>query len=143
MKGRSLCINIVLCAMLVVGLIGCSKQVRHSTFVSESIKAIDVPKIKYRLLKADATGESSGFRLIWIPFLSPTESGAKLDMLNQLRAEGIETAGKNIAFMNATADREMRGLLGLIGFPAVVLKADVIEVLERTDIPSTSPTADQ
>lgn len=104
---------------------------RQSSFVTESLKPVELAQVKYRVLKAGAVGESSGFKLIWIPFVTPTEGAAKLDMLAQLKKEGIDTAGKNIGFANATYDREMRGLLGLIGFPAIVLTADVIEVLER------------
>lgn len=116
--------------LLLIGLIGCGSK-RQGSFVAESMKPADLLNVKYRVLKAGAVGESSGFRLIWIPFVSPTEGAAKLDMLAQLKKQGIDVSGKNIGYANATQDREMRGLLGLIGFPAIVLVADVIEILGR------------
>jgi hypothetical protein len=117
----------VLCVVFLLGLIGCGT--RQSSFVAQSIKPVELTTVKYRVLKTGAVGESSGFKLIWIPFVSPTEGAAKLDMLANLKKNGIDTTGKNIGFINATSDREMRGLLGLIGFPAIVLVADVIEIL--------------
>ena len=130
MKHRGMYVGALICAVFMFTLIGCGKGQYRSAFVAESITPIELTKVKYRTLKTGAVGESSGFKLIWIPFLSPTEGAAKLDMLNSVNKEGIQTAGKNIGFTNATYDREMRGLLGLIGFPAIVLRADVIEVLE-------------
>jgi len=126
------------CALLVFGLIGCAKKV-NSSFVQESIKPVELTQLNYRVLKAGAVGESSGFKLIWIPFVSPTEGDAKLDMLARLNKEGIQTAGKNIAFTNTTHNREMRGLFGLIGFPAIVLVSDVIEVQGRQTPVGSAP----
>lgn len=130
MKSRSRYICGMLSVLLLIGLIGCGSK-RQGAFVAESMKPTDLLNVKYRALKAGAVGESSGFRLIWIPFVSPTEGAAKLDMLAQLKKQGIDVSGKNIGYANATQDREMRGLLGLIGFPAIVLVADVIEILGR------------
>ncbi|MGQ0693988.1 MAG: hypothetical protein ACT4OL_00245 [Nitrospiraceae bacterium] len=138
MKNRTIYVRAVLCALLLLSLIGCGRQYQ-SSFAAESIKPVDLAKVKYRVLKTGAVGESSGFKLIWIPLVSPTEGEAKLDMLARLNKEGIQTAGKNIGFTNATYNREMRGLFGLIGAPAVVLTADVVEILERQAPAEGSP----
>ncbi|MDH5641179.1 MAG: hypothetical protein OEY28_07785 [Nitrospira sp.] len=139
MKHRGMYVSALVCAVFMLALIGCGVK-KQSAFIQDSFKPTELTKINYRVLKAGAVGESSGFKLVWIPFVSPTEGTAKLDMLNSLNKEGIQTAGKNIGFANATYDREMRGLLGLIGFPAIVLRADVIEVLgEQQPTEESSP----
>ena len=112
---------------LLVGISCASKG--PSTFVEQSFKPVELSKMNYRVLKGGAVGEDTGFKLIWISFVSPVEGEAKRDMLARLKQEGIDTAGKNIGFANATYSRVGRGLFGLIGFPTIVPQADVIEVL--------------
>jgi hypothetical protein len=128
-------ISIALVFLLVMGgLVGCARP-SHSSFADQAVKPLDLVKLKYRTLKAGAVGESVGFKLVWIPFVSPTESAAKLDMLARLKKEGIDIAGKNIGFANATADRSGVGLFGLIGAPTITLTADVIEILGEASPP--------
>lgn len=86
-------------------------------------------KVKYRVLKTAAVGEDTGCKWLWIPYVSPSEADAKADMMQRLTMEGISTAGKNIAYMNATSDRGGFGFIGLIGAPSIKLTADVIELL--------------
>ena len=142
MKNRRFVVSSVLCAILVMGAIGCTTKY-HSSFADQSVKPVDLAKLKYRMLKAGAVGESTGFKFIWIPFASPTDGAAKRDMLDRLRKEGIETTGKNIAFTNVTADKGGVGFIGLIGAPAITLTADVIEILDmqlpQEMAPSTQP----
>lgn len=121
------------------GLIGCKAY--HSTFVAQAVKPVELSNMKYRMLKAGAVGESTGFKFIWIPFASPSDAEAKRDMLDRLRKEGIETTGKNIAFTNATADKGGFGFIGLIGAPTITLTADVIEVLGGQSSAETAPSA--
>src|SRR5215831_12813593 len=94
----------LVCLLAVGGMVSCGSTYQ-SGFVSQAIKPVDLAKIKYRTLKSGAVGESTGFKFIWIPFASPSEADAKSDMLARLQKEGISTAGKNIAFSNATADK--------------------------------------
>jgi hypothetical protein len=97
-------------------------------------------KLKYKTLKTGAVGVSHGFKFLWIPFASPSEADAKQDMLEQLQKEGINTAGKNIGFANATSDRGGFGFIGLIGTPKITLSADVIEILgEAPAAPVSTP----
>jgi len=120
--------TILICIIFSVTFIGCGKK-GYSKFVEESIKPAELAQLNYRVLKSGAEGTDTGFKLIWIPFVSPTESAAKLDLLARLKEEGIDVSGKNIAFSNATYDRAGVGLFGLIGAPTITLVADVIEVL--------------
>ena len=134
MKNRRFVASSVLCAILVVGAIGCTAR-HHSSFADQSVKPVDLVKLKYRMLKAGAMGESTGFKFIWIPFASPTDAEAKRDMLDRLKKEGIDITGKNIAFTNATADKGGFGFIGLIGAPTITLTADVIEILGEAPPP--------
>jgi hypothetical protein len=144
MKGGSMKHAKIIPTLLVVllvlgGMVGC-RNFHHSIFADQSVKAVDLVKLKYRTLKVGAVGESHGFKLLWIPFASPTEWEAKRDMLDRLKKEGIETTGKNIAFTNATADRGGFGLIGLIGAPVITLTADVIEILGEQTPSAPSPS---
>ncbi len=98
--------------------IGCS-QPYHSTFADQSMRPVDLARVKYRMLKVGAVGESTGFKFLWIPFASPTDGDAKRDMLDRLKKEGIDTTGRNISFANATADKGGFGFIGLIGAPTI------------------------
>lgn len=118
----------MLTVVLLTALVGC-KSHSVSAFTAQAVKPTDLMKVKYRVLKAAAAGKDTGFKLLWIPFVSPSEADAKADMMQRLTNEGISTAGKNIAFMNATSDRGGFGFIGLIGAPSIKLTADVIELL--------------
>jgi hypothetical protein len=125
------------------GVIGC-KSTYHSSFADQAVKPVDLVKLNYRILKAGAVGDSTGFTFIWIPFASPSDREAKKDMLDRLRKEGIETNGKSIGFTNVTADKGGFGIIGIIGAPTITLTADVIEILsgqQPQQIPSPAQPA--
>jgi hypothetical protein len=127
------------------GAMGC-EATYHSGFAAQAMKPSDLAQVKYRMLKPGAMGESTGFKFLWIPFASPTESEAKRDMLDRLRKEGVETTGKNIGFSNATADKGGFGIIGIIGAPTITLTADVVEILgaqpsKENGSPSGQPTS--
>ena len=122
--------TILLCIIFSATFIGCGKRA-SSKFIEDSFKPRELLKLDYRVLKSGAEGTDTGFKLVWIPLVSPTESAAKLDLLARLKDEGIDTTGKNIAFSNATYDRAGNGLFGIIGAPTITLVADVIEILPQ------------
>ena len=128
MKTSRIIAGFLVSLIIYSGTIGC-EATYHSSFAAQSMKPSELAQVKYRMLKPGAMGESTGFKLLWIPISSPTESEAKRDMLDRLRKEGVETKGKNIGFANATADKGGWGFIGLIGAPAITLTADVVEVL--------------
>ncbi len=128
MKQRPVLSAILALSIGITGLVGCSSNF-HSTFVDQAVKPVDLSKVKYRMIRVGAVGESTGFKFLWIPFASPSEADAKRDMLDRLRVEGINVTGKNIAYTNATADKGGFGFIGLIGAPSITLTADVIEML--------------
>lgn len=130
--------TVVLIGLLAMAVVGC-RSTYQSAFADQAIRPNQLAKIHYKTLKSGAIGESTGFKFLWIPFVSPSEADAKHDMLERLQKEGITTAGKNIGFANATADRGGFGFIGLIGTPTITLSADVIEILGEGSPAANSP----
>lgn len=139
MRRSRLMVTGMLGVVLLVAMVGC-KSNGVSGFTSQAVKPTDLMKVKYRVLKTAAVGKDTGFKLLWIPFVSPSEADAKADMLEGLTKEGISTAGKNIAFTNATSDRGGFGFIGLIGAPSIKLTADVIELLGEAPPSAGAPS---
>lgn len=135
MRPSWLVVSGILFVVLALGPIGCKTQF-VSSFAAQAVKPTDLIKIKHRVLKAGARGTDTGFKLLWIPFISPSEADAKADMLERLNKEGINTAGRNIVFSNVTADKGGFGFIGLIGAPSIKLSADVIELLGEESPPA-------
>lgn len=135
MRRSWLVVSGILFVVLAIGPIGCKKQF-VSSFAAQAVKPTDLVKVKHRVLKTGAVGTDTGFKLLWIPFVSPSEADAKADMLERLNKEGISTAGKNIVFSNVTADRGGFGFIGIIGAPSIKLGADVIEILGEESSPA-------
>lgn len=125
----------ILGVMLLTASVGCKGHF-VSSFTAQAVKPTDLMNVKYRVLKTAAVGKDTGFKLLWIPFVSPSEADAKADMMQRLTMEGISTAGKNIAFTNATSDRGGFGFIGIIGAPSIKLTADIIELLGDAPVPA-------
>ena len=139
MKRSWLMVTGLLCVALLTVSVGC-KSHGASAFTAQAVKPTDLLNVKYRVLKTTAVGTDTGFKLLWIPFVSPSEADAKADMLQRLTMEGISTAGKNIAFTNATSDRRGIGFICLIAVPRIKLTADVIELLGEAPPPAGAPS---
>jgi hypothetical protein len=135
MRRRWLIVTGMLSVVLLTASVGCKTQF-VSAFTAQAVKPTDLINVKYRVLKTAAVGKDTGFKLLWIPFASPSEADAKADMMERLTMEGISTAGKNIAFTNATSDRGGFGFIGIIGAPSIKLTADIIELLGDAPVPA-------
>ncbi len=98
MKNNRIVLTTFVVLLVIGGLLSC-RSTYHSSFVDQAVKPVDLVKVKYRMLKVGAVGESTGFKLLYI------------------------------AFTNATADKGGIGFIGLIGAPSITLTADVIEIL--------------
>ena len=129
----------VLLSTLTITLSGCAIPGRTSFAVS-SLSMATLSKNNYRVIKADVTGESTGFYFLFIPFVWPTVSEAKHDLYDKLYAQGIVLEGRAIALTNTTEDRGGYHFL-LFGIPKVKLTADVIEFIpgSGTDSPNEIP----
>lgn len=88
---------------------------------------VSLTKKNYRLIKAGACGESTGFRLFGvIPFASPSYADAKRRLYDSV---DIQLEGKAIALVNQTEDHSLLYLI-LFSIPKLTLTADIIEYLE-------------
>ena len=82
----------------------------------------------YKLIKAGAVGESSGFRLLGIiPFASPTYAEAKAALYKSV---GEPLTGRSVALANQTEDRSSTYLI-LFSVPKVTITADVVEFTDK------------
>lgn len=86
----------------------------------------------YKVIRAGATGQSYGFRLLGIlPITSPTYATAKQTLYQSV---GEPLTGRAVALANQTEDRSSLYLI-LFSIPKVTITADVIEF---TDSSATS-----
>lgn len=82
----------------------------------------------YKVIKAGATGQSSGFKLLGIiPLASPNYGEAK-DAL--YKSVGEPLTGRSVALANQTEDRSSVYLL-LFSVPKVTITADVVEFTDK------------
>jgi hypothetical protein len=78
----------------------------------------------YKVIKAGAVGESTGFDLLGlIPIVPPTAAEAKVTLYRDV---GEELKGRSIALANQTEDRSYLYLI-LFGIPKITITADVVE----------------
>ena len=112
---------IILCGM--ASLVGCSSV---GTFPHASGTSVDLTKKNYRVVKANVTGESTGFALLGlIPIVSPTYT----DAMSNLSAHGGIQEGKAQALVNVTQDRSTIYLI-LFSIPKLTVRADIVEFLD-------------
>ena len=82
----------------------------------------------YKLIKAGAKGQSSGFRLLGIiPFASPNYADAKASLYQSV---GEPLTGRSVALANQTEDRSSLYLI-LFSIPKVTITADVVEFTDK------------
>jgi hypothetical protein len=120
-------INQLALSLLAVSLLlaGCSST---GTMSPPSATGVQLTGRNYKVLKAEAVGESRGFRLLGlIPFSSPTYSSARKKLYDSV---GESLNGRAIALANQTEDRSFMYLI-LFSVPKLTLTADVIEFTDR------------
>jgi len=89
----------------------------------------------YKIIKTGASGQSSGFRFLGIiPIVSPTHSGAKASLYQEI---GIPLTGRSVALANETEDRSSLYLI-LFSIPKITVTADVVEFI---DVPGGAGTS--
>ena len=78
----------------------------------------------YKVLKAGARGESSGFYLLgFIPILSPNYADAKASLY---RSVGESLEGRSVALANQTQDSSTLYVI-LFSIPKITITADIVE----------------
>jgi len=93
------------------------------TFPTGLDTSVDLSKANYEVVKQNARGESSGFKLLGIiPFSSPSYADA-MDRLYD--DSGVPEAGGAHALANVTKDSSSTYLI-LFSIPKLTVRADVI-----------------
>jgi len=86
----------------------------------------DLTKKNFRMIRANARGEDTGFYLLGlIPFSSPTYADAMRSLY-----EGVEMEGKATALANVSQDKSTVYLI-LFSIPKITVTADIIEFLDE------------
>ncbi len=122
-KKRILAKLYLLFGILAIVAVGCTSV---GTFPHTTGTQVDLSKGNYRIVKANAIGESSGFSLLgFIPFKSPRYTAA---MSNLYEKAGLEE-GKAQALVNVTQERSTMYLV-LFSIPKLTVRADVVEFID-------------
>lgn len=101
---------------------GCAGQgeLRGQTTGTE----VQLKENNYKVIKAGAMGQSSGFKLLGvIPIVPPNMADAKTDLYQSV---GESLAGRSVALANQTEDRSSLYLI-LFSIPRYTITADVVE----------------
>ena len=116
---RSSFIVVLIATSLLAGCGGSAGDMQQTTGTGVSLHGNN-----YRIVKADARGQSSGFYLLGIiPFAMPTYADAKADLYNSV---GQKLEGRSIALANQTSDNSNLYLI-LFSVPRITITADVVE----------------
>ena len=117
-------VNALFALCLLVGIAGCT---RSGAFPHSSGTQVDLTRNNYRVIKPNAIGTSSGFRLLgFIPLASPRYTAAMSDLY---RKAGVSEGGTAQALANVTEEHSSLYLI-LFSIPKLTVRADVIEFTE-------------
>jgi hypothetical protein len=122
---RHVCIFLAFAVAVGIGCVNVPKP---------SGETVDLSKGNYKVVKAGATGKSTGFVMLAIPFASPSYADAKADLYKNL---GQNLEGRSIALINQTYDNGGPWLV-VVAFPTITMTADVIEFTDEHP-PTTAP----
>jgi hypothetical protein len=133
---KSLLITILVTGVGTVLLTGCASS-GGGRYDQTSTTDVNLTQGNYKVVKVNATGSSSGFRLLGlIPFSHPSYSEAKTDLYDSL---GENLTGRSIALSNQSEDRSSLYLI-LFSIPKITISADIIEFNDRGK-PAVQPIA--
>lgn len=118
--------QVALCAICIAVIVAASGCTSSGTFPSTSATQVDLSKNNYRVVKANAVGSSSGFKLfMFIPIVPTRYSTA---MSNLQKQAGV-AEGRAQAMVNVTQEESSLYLL-LFSIPKLTVRADIIEFTE-------------
>jgi hypothetical protein len=121
MKGNSLILG-----LLFLFLMGCATAM--GTFPHGTGTQVDLSRANYRIVKANAIGTSSGFRLLGIiPLASPRYTTA----MSELYSKAGMSEGKSHALVNVIQERSSLYLI-LFSIPKLTIRADIIEFFDES-----------
>jgi len=116
--------SLILLFILLVVPVSCTSV---GTFPHSTGTSVDLSRDNYRVVTANAIGESSGFKLLGIiPFKSPRYTEAMSDLY--LRS-GLEE-GRAQALANVSQERSTMYVI-LFSIPKLTVRADIVEFLSE------------
>jgi hypothetical protein len=102
--------------------IGCST----GTLPYGGATTTDLTRKNFRMIRASARGQDSGFYLLgFIPFSSPTYADAMRNLY-----EGVDVEGKATTLAHVAQDRSTVYLI-LFSIPKITVTADIIEFIDE------------
>jgi len=111
------------CLLIMFLAVGCTST---GTYPATSGTQVDLSRKNFRIVKANATGSSSGFKLLgFIPITAATYSEAMSELYNNA---GV-TEGTAQTLTNVTQENSTLYLL-LFSIPKLTVRADIIEFTE-------------
>lgn len=108
------------CLVLIVGSSGCTSSGKYS---ATSETRVDLTKANYRVVKANAVGSSSGFKLFMVIPIVPTRYTTAM---GRLQEQAGVTEGTAQAVVNVAQEQSSLYLL-LFSIPKLTIRADIIE----------------
>ena len=111
--------------ILALGLIlsGCQSY-SNGSMPQSTATSVSLQENNYKVVKAGATGQSTGFYLLGIlPIVQPNFAEAKSSLYQSI---GQPLEGRSVALANQTQDSSSLYLI-LFSLPKIVVTADVVE----------------
>ena len=100
--------------------------------------AVSLKENNYKVLKAGARGDSTGFSLLgFIPIVSPNYAEAKASLYSSI---GHKLEGRSVALANQTQDTSSIYLI-LFSIPKIVVTADIVEFTDDDTPETVQPTS--
>jgi len=119
-RGKRNAVLTAICLLVMLLGVGCTST---GTYPATSSTQVDLSRSNFRVIKANAVGTSSGFKLFcFIPLAAPSYSDAMSDLYKEA---GVEE-GKAQTLTNVTQENSNLFLL-LFSIPKLTIRADVIE----------------
>jgi len=129
--------RIVAAAMLALTVAACSSRGQMDQGTNTGVV---LSHNNYRVLKAGASGTSTGFWFLFIPIVPRSYADAQADLYKSV---GEPLQGRSVALATKTEDRTFFTLL-LFSLPRLTVTADVVEFTDSpTATPRQAPTEQQ
>jgi hypothetical protein len=117
-------------------LLGCESY-RNGGMPQSTATAVTLKENNYKVLKAGARGDSTGFSLLgFIPIVSPNYAEAKASLYSSI---GHTLEGRSVALANQTQDTSSVYLI-LFSIPKIVVTADVVEFIDEESADTKPPS---
>ena len=124
-KIKTQIVGILACGALSLLMTGCAGQ---GVFRQSSGTQVSLASNNYKVIKAGAKGQSSGFSFLGIiPIVPPNMANAKKSLYDSV---GEPLTGRSVALSNETEDRSSLYLI-LFSIPRYTVTADVVEFTDK------------